>query len=80
MKFDKEEKYFIKANEKKLRSLFNKRIEELKELICSMPGSTPEEREKRDRQHLLLAEFRGWVKSIDRNCSKSKEDENPNCI
>jgi len=78
----KQEKAFIKRCTKDLLGMFRRRVQELTEQVCSMPGATQKQRDTRDRVMLLLQEFRGWVRKILQTESEDKDtiEENKDFI
>ena len=72
MIYDKKEKSFIKANREILASLFNKRIEELKNKMVD-----EEDEIIRNRQRELAKELRFWLQdiSIFKKEKKAKRDD-----
>jgi len=74
MKLNKTEQNFLKGNKKILRSLFNKRIEDLKENVFSMDI---DDRERRDLEIRFIQEMKMWLQTLDiLEAPKQKEDQN----
>jgi hypothetical protein len=79
MKLDKKDIAFVTVNQKSLERLFTNRLEELKNIVCDMPGTTEKDRAERDRVHTLIGEFRAWQKAL-LNIGKKKEDKKEDYI
>lgn len=60
MKLSQKEKKFIRQNQHNLSSLFERRIEELKDNIFLM-----EKGENRDQAIRFVNEFKAWLQTID---------------
>jgi hypothetical protein len=62
------QKEFIKANKGVLESIFNDRIEQLKDSVFNMPDT-----EERDLEIRFVKEYKEWLRSIGIICSDNKK-------
>lgn len=70
-----EEKQFLKNNQDILRRMFERRINNLKELVFTIPAG-----EERDRVILLVQELKAWLGVLLDFKRKRKKDKNPDFI
>lgn len=67
MILSKKDRYFLKVNRKFLESLFNRRIEDLKESVFNMKS------EDRDLEIRFIKEYKTWLSIINIVSSEKEE-------